>query len=96
MLYKNKEYSLLRLFIEKEYGSVANAATIWGMKAQTLFVGIRNPKNGYKVAEALACRLKETQEALAYQQEEYARLARVYNELADKYNEYQTLREERI
>lgn len=96
MLYKNREYSPLRMFIEKEYGSVANAATIWEMKPQTLFVGIKNPKNGYKVAEALARRVDELKEALAYQQEEYARLARTYNDLVDKYNEYQTLREERI
>lgn len=96
MLRKDKEYSPLRQYIEKEYGSLGNATVIWGVKPITLMAGLRNPKNGYKIAESVAARALELQQALAYQQEEYARLARAYNDLADKYNKYQELREERI
>ena len=96
MLKKDKEYSFLRQHIEKEYGSIGNAATIWEINMGTLVAGMRRQKNGYKVAESLAKRLLETQESLEYQREEYERLARAYNALADKYTECQTLKEERI
>ena len=96
MLRKGFEYSVLRKYLDERYGSLDNAALVLGINRGTLYHGIIEPKNGYKLAEQMIQEVKDMKQRLEYQTSEYERLARAYNELVDKIEREHTLREERI
>ena len=80
--------SRLKDFCKERFGSVKIAAEALGVKYMTLQRNAKNPSRGWKVVEQIIGSIMderdEALDQLNYTREEYARLARKYNELVDQ------------
>lgn len=75
-------------FCKERFGSVKIAAEALGIKYITLQRNTKDPSRGWKIVEQIIGSIMderdEALDQLNYTREEYARLARKYNELVDQ------------
>lgn len=82
--------SALRDFLKEKFGSVKTASAVLGVPYITLLRNCEIPTRGWRHLERLIGKLmEERDEALMkmrFAQEEYSRLAKLYNAMIDKYS----------
>ena len=80
--------SRLRDFCKERFGSLKVAAEALGVKYITLQRNTKKPGRGWKIVEQMIGTIMderdEALDQLNYTREEYARLARKYNDLVDQ------------
>lgn len=80
--------SRLKDFCKERFGSVKIAAEALGVKYMTLQRNTKNPSRAWKIVEQIIGNIMderdEALDQLNYTREEYARLARKYNELVEQ------------
>ena len=80
--------SRLKDFCKERFGSIKIAAEALGVKYMTLQRNTKDPRRGWKIVEQIIGSIMderdEALDQLNYTREEYARLARKYNELVDQ------------